>query len=61
MAEDSLARSSSDTNMKWRAAGPAVWATISWALTRRDRWASVIDQDLMYEQLMSTARAKRRK
>lgn len=38
MAEVSLARSSSDTSTRWRAAGPAAWATTSWGSTRRDRW-----------------------
>lgn len=37
MAEVLLVRSSSGTNMRWRVGGPAVWATISWALIRKDR------------------------
>lgn len=41
MVGASLARSSSDTNMKWRAAGPAALEMTSWVLTRRDRWATV--------------------
>lgn len=44
MVEASLARSSSDTNTRWRAAGPAALEMTSWVLTRRARWAADVQK-----------------